>query len=206
MSDTANLSSTIHRQDTMQTNLNLQKLVLASLLAALIAVGGYIVVPIGPVPIVLQNLFVLVAALLLGARWGAAAVAVYLLAGACGLPVFAGGGGGLGHLFGPRGGYLFGFLLAAWVVGAISEASGRQPLFEIAAMLLGSLLIYAVGVPWLKTLLGFSYGKALAVGMYPFIVGDLIKIGCAFAIVKSVRPLLRHNQTPSPQSPAAVGK
>ena len=190
----------------MQTSLNLQKLVLASLLAALIAVGGYIVVPIGPVPIVLQNLFVLVAALLLGARWGAAAVAVYLLAGACGLPVFAGGGGGLGHLFGPRGGYLFGFFVAAWVVGAISEASGRRPLLEIAAMLLGSLLIYAIGVPWLKTLLGFSYGKALAVGMYPFIVGDLIKIAAAFAIVTSVRPLLRHHQASSRSTPAAAGK
>lgn len=206
MSATTYHTSIILRKETMQTSLDLQKLVLASLLAALIAVGGYIAVPIGPVPIVLQNLFVLVAALLLGARWGAAAVAVYLLAGACGLPVFAGGGGGLGHLFGPRGGYLFGFFVAAWVVGIISEASGRRPLFEIAAMLLGSLLIYAIGVPWLKTLLGLSYGKALAVGMYPFIVGDLIKIACAFAIVKSVRPLLRHNQTPGRQTPVGLGR
>lgn len=188
----------------MNNTNNLQQLVLASLLAALIAVGGYIAVPIGPVPIVLQNLFVLVAALLLGARWGAAAVAVYLLAGACGLPVFAGGGGGLGHLFGPRGGYLFGFLVAAWVVGAISEASRRQPLMEIAAMLLGSLIIYAIGVPWLKILLGLSYTKALAVGMYPFIIGDLIKIAAAFAIVKSVRPLLRHNPTPARQAPSGA--
>lgn len=190
----------------MNNTIDLQKLVLASLLAALIAVGGYIAVPIGPVPIVLQNLFVLVAALLLGARWGAAAVAVYLLAGACGLPVFAGGGGGIGHLFGPRGGYLFGFLVAAWVVGAISEASRRQPIMEIAAMLLGSLIIYAIGVPWLKTLLGLSYTKALAVGMYPFIIGDLIKIAAAFAIVKSVRPLLRQAPTPVRQTPTGMGR
>ena len=95
----------------MKNSPDLHKLVLASLMAALIAVGGYLAIPIGPVPIVLQNLFVLVAALLLGSKWGSAAVAVYLLAGACGLPVFAGGGGGLGHLFGPRGGYLFGFLV-----------------------------------------------------------------------------------------------
>jgi biotin transport system substrate-specific component len=190
----------------MNNTIDLQKLVLASLLAALIAVGGYIAVPIGPVPIVLQNLFVLVAALLLGARWGAAAVAVYLLAGACGLPVFAGGGGGIGHLFGPRGGYLFGFLVASWVVGAISEASRRQPLAEIAAMLLGSLIIYAIGVPWLKTLLGLSYAKALALGMYPFIIGDLIKIAAAFAIVKSVRPLLRQAPTPVRQTPTGMGR
>ncbi len=172
---------------------DLHKLVLASLMAALIAVGGYLAIPIGPVPIVLQNLFVLVAALLLGSRWGSAAVAVYLLAGSCGLPVFAGGGGGLGHLFGPRGGYLFGFLACAWVVGKISDVSGRRPGVEIAAMVVGSLIVYAIGVPWLKMALGFSYGKALAVGMYPFVIGDLLKIAAAYVIVKSVRPLL-HGQ------------
>lgn len=174
----------------MNSQPDLPKMVLASLMAALIAVGGYLAIPIGPVPIVLQNLFVLVAGLLLGSRWGAAAVGVYLLAGACGLPVFAGGGGGLGHLFGPRGGYLFGFLAAAWVVGKISESSGRRPAWEIVAPVVGSLIVYAIGVPWLKTMLGFGYGKAFMVGMYPFIVGDVLKIVAALAIVKSVRPLL----------------
>ena len=177
---------------------DLHRLVLASLLAALIAVGGYIVIPVGPVPIVLQNLFVLVAALLLGSRWAAASVAVYLLAGACGLPVFAGGGGGLGHLFGPRGGYLFGFLIAAWVVGRISELSRQRPVAEIVAMVVGSLIIYAVGVPWLQLILGLSLGKALAVGMYPFVPGDIIKIIAAYIIVKSVRPLLHPGRLPEP--------
>ena len=175
---------------------DLRKLVLASLMAALIAVGGYIAIPVGPVPIVLQNLFVLIAALLLGSRWAAASVAVYLLAGACGLPVFAGGGGGLGHLFGPRGGYLFGFLVAAWTVGRISEVSRQRPLAEIAGMVIGSLIIYAVGVPWLKTLLGISFGKALAVGMYPFIPGDALKIAAAWLIVRSVRPLIHAGLQP----------
>jgi len=176
--------------------LDLHRLVLASLLAALIAVGGYIVIPIGPVPIVLQNLFVLVAALLLGSRWAAASVAVYLLAGACGLPVFAGGGGGLGHLFGPRGGYLFGFLIAAWVVGRISETFRQRPVVEIIGMVVGSLIIYAIGVPWLQMMLGLSLGKALAVGMYPFVPGDIIKIAAAYAIVKGVRPLLHSGRLP----------
>jgi len=176
--------------------LDLHRLVLASLLAALIAVGGYIVIPIGPVPIVLQNLFVLVAALLLGSRWAAASVSVYLLAGACGLPVFAGGGGGLGHLFGPRGGYLFGFLVAAWVVGRISETFRQRPVAEIGGMVVGSLIIYAIGVPWLQMILGLSLGKALAVGMYPFVPGDIIKIVAAYVIVKSVRPLLHPGRRP----------
>lgn len=186
--------------------LDLQKLVLASLMAAFIAVGGYLAIPIGPVPIVLQNLFVLVAALLLGSRWASAAVAVYLLAGACGLPVFAGGGGGLGHLFGPRGGYLFGFLVAAFVVGRISEESGRRPGWEIVGMVVGSLLVYAIGVPWLKTMLGMSYGKALALGMYPFVIGDALKIVAALAIVKSVRPLLRPGQGRERQAPLQAAK
>lgn len=174
----------------MNDHFELRNLVLASLMAALIAVGGYLAIPIGPVPIVLQNLFVLVAALLLGSKWASASVAVYLLAGACGLPVFATGGGGLGHLLGPRGGYLFGFLAAAWVVGWISEKSKQRPVPEIAGMVIGSLIIYAIGVPWLKMVLGLSFSKALAVGMYPFLIGDALKIVAAVLIVRSIRPLM----------------
>ncbi|RLC01276.1 MAG: biotin transporter BioY, partial [Deltaproteobacteria bacterium] len=86
----------------------LRMTVYASLFAALIAAGAYISVPIGPVPIVLQNLFVFLAGLLLGSKWGLACVGVYLLAGACGLPVFAGGTGGIARFAGPTGGYLLG--------------------------------------------------------------------------------------------------
>ena len=93
----------------------------ASLFAALTAVGAYIAIPIGPVPIVLQNFFVYLTGLLLGSKWGATSVAVYLLAGICGLPVFAGGRGGIGHIIGPTGGYLIGFLPAVFVIGFIKE-------------------------------------------------------------------------------------
>jgi biotin transport system substrate-specific component len=181
----------------MDENLSLRNLVLASLMAALIAVGGYLAIPIGPVPIVLQNLFVLVAALLLGSKWASASVAVYLLAGACGLPVFATGSGGIGHLLGPRGGYLIGFWVAAWIVGRVSEISRQRPVPEIIGMVIGSLAIYAIGVPWLKAVLGLSLGKALAVGMYPFVIGDALKIAAAVFIVKSIRPLLGLNRGPA---------
>ncbi len=87
----------------------LRMTVFASLFAALMAAGAYLSIPIGPVPIVLQNMFVLLAGLLLGNRWGLASVAVYLLAGVCGLPVFAGGLGGIGRIVGPTGGYLIGY-------------------------------------------------------------------------------------------------
>ena len=103
----------------------LRPMVFASLLAAFTAAGAFIAIPIGPIPIVLQNLFIFLSGLLLGPRWGAASVGIYLLAGVCGLPVFAGGTGGPARLIGPTGGYLMAFLPAVWLIGAIS-ARGRE--------------------------------------------------------------------------------
>ena len=165
-------------------------MVLASLMAAFIAVGAFIALPIGPVPIVLQNFFVLLTGLLLGSRWAAASVAVYLLAGACGLPVFAGGTGGLGHLIGPRGGYLVGFLVAAFLVGWVAERARGRMVPEILAMVAGSAAIYACGVPWLKFMLGISFGKAIMIGMVPFLIGDSLKIAAAIPVARSLRPLV----------------
>ena len=115
----------------------LRPMIYASLFAALTAVGAYLFVPIGPVPIVLQNMFVFLAGLLLGSRWGLASVAVYLLAGICGLPVFAGGTGGIGRFAGPTGGFLLGYLPAVFLVGWIAERQPGRMLRDVAAMLLG---------------------------------------------------------------------
>ena len=104
----------------------LRMTVYASLLAALTAAGAYLAIPIGPVPIVLQNLFVFLSGLLLGPRWGVASVGVYLLAGVLGLPVFAGGVGGIGRFAGPTGGYLLGFLPAVYVIGLISKKEEKK--------------------------------------------------------------------------------
>ena len=119
----------------------------ASLLAALTAVGAYIAIPIGPVPIVLQNLFVYLTGLLLGSRWGLMGIAAYLLAGAVGLPVFAGGKGGIGHLVGPTGGYLLGFCLPLPLIGLITEKTEGKILFGIAALVAGLLSSMPVGSP-----------------------------------------------------------
>ncbi len=167
----------------------LRMTVYASLLAALIAAGAYMAVPVGPVPIVLQNMFVLLAGLLLGSRWGLAAVGVYLLAGACGLPVFAGGAGGIGRFAGPTGGYLVAYLPAVFIVGLVSKY--EKTVLDVLAMVLASLAVYAVGVCWLKVLTGMTYGKALAVGMFPFLLGDCLKIAAAAAIAKAIRPIVR---------------
>lgn len=187
----------------MNDERSLRMLVYASLMAALIAVGAFLVIPIGPVPIVLQNLFVLVAGILLGRRWAAVSVGVYLLAGACGLPVFAGGTGGLGRLVGPTGGYLFGFLAAAYIVGLLAERARQRAPLEVLAMVAGSLAIYALGIPWLKWVTGMSWGQALAVGCYPFLIGDALKIAAAIPIARAVRPLMRG--LPSGVRPGVAG-
>jgi biotin transport system substrate-specific component len=174
---------------------SIRRPVFAAMMAALIAVGAYLSIPIGPVPIVLQNLFVLVAGLVLGRRWAAISVAVYLLAGACGLPVFASGTGGVGRLVGPTGGYLFGFLAAAYLVGMVAEKAGGRFAWEVSGMVVGSLVIYALGVPWLKFVTGMTFGKAMAVGCYPFLIGDALKIAAALPIARTVRPVL-HGLSP----------
>jgi biotin transport system substrate-specific component len=166
-------------------------MVFASLMAALIAVGSYLAVPVGPVPIVLQNLFVLLAGLLLGGRWAAASVAVFLLAGACGLPVFANGTAGLGRLIGPTGGYLIGYLAAAFLVGIMAEKANQRVALEVLAMVIGSMVVYAFGVPWLAMVTGMPWDKAIAVGLYPFLIGDALKIAAAIPISRAVRPLMR---------------
>jgi len=169
---------------------SLRMTVYASLLAALIAAGAYLALPIGPVPIVLQNFFIFLSGLLLGPRWGAASVGVYLMAGALGLPVFAGGIGGIGRFAGPTGGYLLGYLPAVFVIGWISKKSKGRGALDVLAMVCGSIVIYTCGVSWLKVLSGMTLAKTLAVGMYPFILGDGLKIAAAVPIVKALRPII----------------
>jgi biotin transport system substrate-specific component len=167
--------------------------VLASLMAALTAVGAYLHVPVGPVPIVLATLFVLLAGLLLGSRWGLVSMGVYLLVGAIGMPVFSGGRGGLAQLFGPTGGYLFGYALSAWVTGFISERGRGLLVWEILAVLAGTLTIYGLGVPWLKVIAQLSWPKAFAWGILPFIPGDVIKASAALVLAHAVRPILNRS-------------
>ncbi len=174
------------------------------LMTALTAVGAQIAVPMGPVPVVLTNLFVLLSGLLLGPARAAAAMGLYVLLGAVGLPVFAQFKGGLAHLTGPTGGYLAGFIAAAWITGALSRA-GSHKLFDVAAVIVGSLTIYALGVPWLKWVTGMPWSKAVTVGMLPFLVGDGIKAAAAVALAWSVRPALFHHlrTAPTPQTACA---
>jgi biotin transport system substrate-specific component len=168
--------------------------VYASLMAALTAAGAYIAIPIGPVPIVLQNLFIFLSGLLLGPGWGTASVGVYLLAGVLGLPVFAGGVGGIGRFSGPTGGYLLGYLPAVFVIGFIANVSKTNAVKDLLAMISGSFIIYICGLSWLNILTGMTLGKTLAVGMYPFLPGDALKMAAAVPIAKALRPVIYRDQ------------
>lgn len=155
-------------------------LALAGLL--LIALGARVQIPLQPVPITGQTFAVLLVGALLGARRGALTVTGYLLLGLAGLPVFAGGAAGIGRLLGPTGGYLIGFVGAAWVAGWLAERGWDRRLTTAAlAMLIGNGVIYLCGLPWLSLYVGWE--RVIPLGLAPFIMGDLIKIALAALVL-----------------------
>jgi biotin transport system substrate-specific component len=174
----------------MKSASSLRMMVYASLFAALTAAGAFLTIPVGPVPIALQNLFVFLSGLLLGARWGVWSVAIYLLTGAMGLPVFAGGTGGITKFVGPTGGYLLGYLPAVFVIGMLSEKWPKKAMYSVIAMTAGALIVYACGVPWLKVVTGMAWSKALTAGLYPFLPGDALKIAAALPIAAMARDFI----------------
>ncbi len=130
--------------------------------------------PFSPVPITGQTLAVLLTGVLLGSRRAGLSISLYLLQGAAGLPVFAGGKAGIAHLLGPTGGYLLGFVPAAMLAGWLAE-KGWDRRFGTAftAVLLGNVVIYIFGLPWLAYFVGIE--RVLVAGCLPFIPGDLMK-------------------------------
>jgi len=147
--------------------------------SAVTALCAQIAFWIGPVPITGQTFAVLLAGALLGSKRGALSQLTYLAIGAMGAPVFAGWTGGLAHILGPTGGYLIGFVAAAFVVGFLAERGWDRRFWTTAlAMLMGSIVLYAFGLSWLAFWLArFAPGSSvLAVGLYPFIPGDVLKL------------------------------
>lgn len=162
--------------------------------AALIIAGSYIVIPLpfSPVPIALQSFFVLLAGLVLGPKLGVYTVLLFLIMGAVGLPVFAGGQGGPAHFLRPTAGYLVGYLPAVAVAGAAAAAArgagpGRRRAFDAVGALLASLVVYAVGAPVLSRVTGMSMSAALAAGILPFLPGDLVKVAVAVTFADRLR-------------------
>ncbi|MCX8102554.1 MAG: biotin transporter BioY [Geminicoccaceae bacterium] len=147
----------------------------------LLTLSAKVQVPFWPVPMTMQTFVVLLIGATYGARLGAATLAAYLALGAAGLPVFA-SGAGPAYMMGPTGGYLVGFLVAAWLVGKLAERGlDRRVLTALPMFLVGDVVILALGVSWLATLIGFE--KAWAAGVLPFLPAEALKIALAMALL-----------------------
>ncbi|MFC1409793.1 biotin transporter BioY [Streptacidiphilus sp. N1-12] len=153
--------------------------------AAFTGIAAQLVVPVpgSPVPVTGQTLAALLVGTALGTRRGVASLALYLLAGLAGLPWFAAGSSGTG----PTLGYVIGFVLAGALVGELARrGADRSPLRTAVAMVLGNLAVYAVGVPYLAASLHVGLGKAASLGLYPYLLGDGLKIVLAMGLLPAV--------------------
>ena len=148
--------------------------------ALLIGLGAHlkITLPFTPVPVTFQTLFLLIGGSYLRRFYSLQMVGWYLLLGGAGLPLFADGSRGLATLLGPTGGYLLGFGLAAALLGFFRF---QKPWRNFLLFLAAHSILFVPGVAWLKFVTGASWDRALAMGLYPFLVGDLLKSAAAFA-------------------------
>jgi len=174
------------------SKINIRQMTLISLFAALTAVGAFISIPLYPVPLTLQTLFTLLAAMTLGSVMGASSQIIYVLLGIIGLPVFAGFKAGIGILFGPTGGFLFGFIISAYIIGKIIELKKEKNIFYyLLAGLIGTLIIYIIGITQLSLVTDMGIKKALTVGMLPFLPGDILKIIAASFIASKLKLVIK---------------
>ena len=178
---------------------NANKLVMAFFMACLTGLMAQIVIPLPwtPVPITAQTFAVLFAGVVLGRYWGGLSMLIYIAIGLVGVPWFAGMTGGVEILFGASGGFLVGFVLAALVVGSLSDRYVKvrnfMPMFTLLVFA-NFILIYVPGVIGLAVFMYIANGTVpgvwtlLAMGVLPFVIGDLVKIGGAAALAKAVTP------------------
>ncbi|PIW12602.1 MAG: BioY family transporter [Candidatus Infernicultor aquiphilus] len=168
--------------------MNIRQMTLVSLFAALTAVGAFISIPLYPVPLTLQNLFTLLAGMTLGSVLGGSSQIIYVLLGLIGLPVFADFKAGIGVLFGPTGGFLFGFIISSYIVGKAIELKKEKDIFYyFLAGGIGIIIIYISGITQLSLVTGIGIKKALMVGVFPFLPGDILKIIAASFIASKLK-------------------
>ncbi|MBM6774443.1 biotin transporter BioY [Olsenella profusa] len=161
------------------------------LCVALLAVGSSISVPLGPVPFTLQTLVLAMLPVALGGRDATVTVAVWIVAGAVGLPVFSGLSGGIGHILGPTGGYIWGFLVGMVLAAAVLRLGALpRPLREAFAVTAMLLVSYALGTLQLMALMGVDLAAALGMAVVPFVIPDVFKLAAGVAAGRAVRRAL----------------
>ncbi|MBQ7157922.1 MAG: biotin transporter BioY [Treponema sp.] len=177
--------------------------VFIALFAALICAGCFISIPIGLVPITVQNMFALMSGVILGSIHGAAAVGIFLLLGALGIPVFSGVKGGIAVLSGPTGGFLIGYFVGALIAGLIvgsPKLEEKKLTFKVVgkivlATIVAFVLNYAVGIPWFMSVMEAkgatkTLQDTLKICLIPFIPGDSIKIAVTIILSFIIRPIV----------------
>ncbi len=174
--------------------ISIREIAYTALGVALLIICSWLSVPL-TVPFTMQTFAVCLVAALFGLKIGMWAVAVYLLLGIAGVPVFAGFEGGLGYLLGATGGYLVGFLLTALVVGIAADKRGRGKKVLISAMVIGVLLCYALGTAWFVLVYTRTSGPvgvatALVWCVLPYVIPDIVKIVMAALLTNRLHPLL----------------
>lgn len=170
----------------MKQKVTTQELTIMGLLAAVLCVSSYINIPlpISPVPITAQLVVVNMIVLLLRQKKAAITVGVWMVLGMVGLPVFAGGTGGIGVFVGPTGGFVVGYLVMAFVCSVLKEKCKKEYQKLLILIGVGIPIIYIVGVSWMKLVTGIAWPVAWVTGVLPFLPGDILKAVAAVVIAK----------------------
>ena len=167
-----------------------KEMVTIAVMAALLCVAGPLSIAVGPIPLSLATFAVYLAGAVLGAKRGAIAVAIYLLIGLVGVPVFSAFSGGLQKLIGVTGGYLVGYLPCALITGLAvrRDQAEVRPVYKLPLfMVIGTAVLYAVGTAWFMIQTKNNLGSALMLCVVPFLAGDAIKIAAATLLAVPVR-------------------
>ncbi|MBU3074856.1 biotin transporter BioY [Clostridium estertheticum] len=170
--------------------INIHHLTLIGVMAAVICILGPLSLPIGIVPISLTNLAIYFSVYVLGQKRGTLSYIVYLFIGLVGLPVFSGFSGGFTKLFGPTGGYLIGFIFMAFISGIFIDKFSNKIYMCFLGMILGTIVTYIFGTAWLAYQLNMTFNASLAVGVLPFIPGDIVKMVIASLIGPQIKKRL----------------
>jgi biotin transport system substrate-specific component len=175
----------------MNNSFSIQEMGRIALLAAVTCVLAFVIIPLpfSPVAVSGQTLGVMLAGLILSGRNAAVSQFVYVLLGIVGLPVFAGGQSGIGVLFGPTGGYIWGFVIGAYIIGKLTESKWKNIwLQKLMALIIGGVIvIYIFGLFQFMLVMDVSLGKAISLTMLPFLPGDVFKILIAILISQKIR-------------------
>ena len=169
---------------------NTRQLTLVGVIAAVTCILGPLSLPIGIVPISLTNLVIYFAVYVLGQKRATLSYIVYLFIGLIGLPVFSGFSGGFTKLFGPTGGYLIGFIFMAFISGIFIDKFSSKTYMCFLGMILGTITTYIFGTAWLAYQAHLTFNAALAVGVLPFIPGDVVKMVIASFIGPQIKKRL----------------